>query len=282
MKGTLCQKITLPSVNLISLFAGFFILFILIAALALPYVLPLDPYSVSDHLLSPPGFFSLNSDHNFLGTDDLGRDVLSRLIYGARSTLSVGFCVVLFALIIGSLLGFLASSYGGFLEFAIRYFNDVIMAFPSILLTILVLAILGPGLITSVIAVTVVTIPGFIRVSKSVASEEMKKDYIIAARTFGLSRFRILKSELFPNCLTALIVQATFAFSDAILTISILGFLRLGVSPPMAEWGSMLADAYQFMQSDPYLVIFPGLCIFSTVFAANLLGDQLLDKLERL
>src|SRR5580704_11453441 len=158
-------------VNWISLFSISFILFILISAFCLPYVLSLDPYSVSDHLLSPPGLLSLESNQYFLGTDDLGRDVLSRLVYGARSTLSVGFFVVILALIIGSLFGFLASTYGGFLDYAVRYFNDVIMAFPSILLTILFLAILGPGLITSVIAVTIVTIPGFIRVSKSVAAE---------------------------------------------------------------------------------------------------------------
>lgn len=259
----------------------FFILFIIILVYCLPYMLTLDPYSASEYLLYPPGFISPEKKHYFLGTDDLGRDVLSRLVFGARNTLSVGFFVVLLSSIIGSVLGFLASVYGGFLNFAVRYFTDVIMSFPSILLTILLLAIWGPGLTTSVIAVTIVTIPGFIRVASTVASEEMKKDYIMAAHSFGLSRFKILKSELLPNCLASIIVQATFAFSDAILTISVLGFLRIGVSPPMAEWGSMLSDAYQFMESSPCLVIFPGLCIFFTVVAANLLGDQLLDKLRQ-
>lgn len=256
------------------------ILLIILSVYILPFIFTLDPYNASEYLLRLPGFISPEKKHYFLGTDDLGRDILSRLIFGARTTLSIGFFVVILSLIIGSLLGFLATVYGGFLDFVVRYFTDVMMVFPSILLTVLLLAMLGPGLITSVVAITVVTIPGFIRVAKTVAAEEIKKDYIVAARSFGLSRFNILKSELLPNCLTSVMVQATFAFSDAILTISILGFLHLGISPPIAEWGSMLADAYPFMESAPYLVIFPGLCIFFTVLVTNLLGDQLLDQVR--
>lgn len=270
----------LYKVNLISLCAISFVLIMIFSAYCLPYVLSLDPYSASEHLLYPPGLAAVETKHFFLGTDDLGRDVLARLIFGARNTLGIGLGVVVASLIIGSLLGFLVAMYGGLLDFIVQYFNDVIMSFPTILLTILLLTILGPGMLTSVIAVTIVTIPGFVRVTKTVAVDEMKKEYITVARSFGLSRFKIIKSELLLNCMPAIIVQATFAFSDAILIISILGFLRIGVNPPVAEWGSMLADASQFMESDPFLVIFPGLCIFTTVFAANLLGDQLLDKLK--
>ncbi len=276
-----CTKHTPYPMNLISLLAISFILLMVILAYCLPCILALDPNSTSEHLLYPPGVMFSDGKHYFLGTDDLGRDVLSRLVFGARNTLSIGFFVVILSLVVGSMLGFLASVYGGFLHFSIGYFNDLMMSFPSILLTILLLALLGPGIITTVIAVTIVAIPGFIRVTSTVATEEMKKDYITAAHSFGLSRFKILSSELFPNCIAAIMVQATFAFSDAILTVSLLGFLRLGVSPPMAEWGSMLADAYQLMESSPYLVIFPGLCIFFTVLAANLLGDQLLDQRGR-
>lgn len=261
---------------------GISILAVLICLMGiLPYVFTLDPYSSSEHLLATPGFMSIDQKHYLLGTDDLGRDVLSRLIYGARNTMGVGLSVVILSLIIGSFLGLLSSVYGGFLGVVVGYFTDVIMSFPSILFAILLFAILGPGIPTAVIAVTIITIPGFISVAKKLAAEEMSKDYIMAARAAGLSRFRILLSELLPNCLPAILVQSTFAFSDAILTISILGFLRIGVSPPMAEWGSMLADAHQFIESNPTLVIFPGLCVFFTVLAANLLGDQLLDKLRR-
>ncbi len=265
---------TLSRIKLLPLSAMLFIVFISIAAIFLPYLLSLDPYSVSDQLLHPPSFTYL------LGTDDLGRDMFSRLIYGARNTLSIGFVVVLFSLVIGSLLGLLATVYQGSLALFVDYINDMLMSFPSILLAIVLLALLGPGLVTCVIAVTVITIPGFVRVVKTVATREINKDYIQAARTSGLSRLQILRSELLPNCSVPIIVQATFAFSEAILMISVLGFLRLGVNPPMAEWGSMLADVYQFMESNPYLVIFPGLCIWTSVFAINVVGDGLLEWLD--
>ncbi|HEU4403940.1 MAG TPA: ABC transporter permease [Polyangiaceae bacterium] len=243
-----------------------------------PLILNLDPFSLSDSRLADPRW--LLGRGPVLGTDDLGRDMLSRLAYGARSSLSIGAGVVAFSALVGTLLGLLAGVYGRWVDAAVTLLTDSIMTLPSILLAIVVVAVLGPGLLNAMLAVTVVAVPRFARTVRSVAALEMKKQYVLAARSCGMSRFKILWSEILPNCWGPVIVQSSLGFSDAILETAALGFLGLGAQPPVAEWGTMLADARPFIESAPYMVVLPGACIMVTVLGFNLLGDALQDLID--
>jgi peptide/nickel transport system permease protein/dipeptide transport system permease protein len=254
------------------------VLLLLVIGYLSPLAFDLDPYSLSENLRAKPGL--LGGAGPLLGTDDLGRDVLSRLVYGARSSVGIGLAVVVVSMLLGTLLGLLAGVYGGWVEAVIMRANDVLMTLPSILLAIVVVAVLGTGLLTAMLAVTVVSVPGFVRIVRSVAALEMKKQYVQAARTGGSSRIKILWSEVLPNCWGPIIAQATLGFSDAILQIAALGFLGLGAKPPVAEWGVMLADARPFIESDPHLIILPGLCLLVAVLGFNLLGDTLQQRLD--
>jgi ABC-type dipeptide/oligopeptide/nickel transport system permease subunit len=226
-------------------------------------------------------FWGLGGSFEFpLGTDDVGRDLFSRLIYGARVSLGVGFFVVLISTFLGTILGLLAGYFSGFIDRMIMRLVDIIMALPSILLAIVVVSILGPGLNNAVIAVSIVAIPNFIRIVRASVIAEKSKDYVGAAQSLGAGHFRILVLNIFPNCLAPLIVQATLAFSDGILNTAALGFLGLGAQPPTAEWGTMLADARPFIESSPWLVTFPGICILLVVLGFNLMGDGLRDALD--
>ena len=243
-----------------------------------PHIFTLDPYSLSiDRLMRPHAMITGISP---LGTDDLGRDMLARLIYGARNSLSVGMAVVSISMLIGTTLGLLAGVYGAWVDTVIMRLTDAIMTLPSILLAIVIVAVLGSGLFNAMLAVTITAIPRFVRIVRSVAALEMKKPYVQAASSCGASKFKILWSEVLPNCWGPVIVQASLGFSDAILEIAALGFLGLGAKPPVAEWGMMLADARPFIESAPYMVILPGACIMITVLAFNQLGDALQDLLD--
>lgn len=254
------------------------VLLLLVIGYVSPLAFDLDPYGLTENLRAEPGL--LGGDGPLLGTDDLGRDVLSRLVYGARSSVGIGLAVVVVSMLIGTLFGLLAGVYGGWVEAVIMRVNDVLMTLPSILLAIVVVAVLGTGLVTAMLAVTVVSVPGFVRIVRSVSALEMKKQYVQAARTAGSSRLKILWSEVLPNCWGPIIAQATLGFSDAILQIAALGFLGLGAKPPVAEWGVMLADARPFIESDPHLIILPGVCLLAAVLGFNLLGDSLQQRLD--
>ncbi|AMB86303.1 peptide transporter [Pseudomonas agarici] len=254
------------------------ILMIIAFCLFGPVLFGLEPYEMSDDLLSAPNW--LGGNGGVLGTDDLGRDQLARLVYGARSSLAIGVVVVFISCTVGALLGLYAACFGGAVDRAITRLVDVIMSLPSILLAIVIVAVLGPGLVNAMFAVALVSMPRFVRIVRAVALAEMQKQYISAARTCGASTQRIIWSEVLPNCWGAIIVQASLGFSDAILEIAALGFLGLGAQPPTAEWGAMLADSRAFIASEPQLMLFPGLCIFLTVISFNLLGDALQDLLD--
>lgn len=242
-----------------------------------PLLFNLDPYGLSERLrwLPTPG-----AGGPWLGTDDLGRDQLARLVYGARTSLGIGLAVVASSLLLGTLLGLLAGVYGGWVDRLVTRAMDLAMSLPSILLAIVVVAVLGPGLLNAVLAVSVVAVPRFVRVVRSVAVLEMKKPYVQAARSCGVSRWRLLYSEVLPNCRAPVIVQAALGFSDAILEIAALGFLGLGAPAPVAEWGAMLADARPFIETEPHLMLLPGLCLLAAVLSFNLLGDALRDALD--
>ncbi len=258
-----------------------FILFFVFLAVFAPLLSPHSPSELQENALRlPPSFYEGGNASFFFGTDDVGRDLLSRLIYGARISMGVGFLVVFLSASVGTLLGLMAGYFGGKVDWLIMRFVDILMAFPSILLAIVVVSVMGPGLFNAIVAVAIVACPSFIRIVRASAMEERKKQYVMASKTFGASSFRIMFSEILPNCMAPLIVQISLGFSDGILNVAALGFLGLGAQAPTPEWGIMLADARAFISSDPWLVTLPGLCILFVVLGFNLLGDGLRDTLD--
>jgi dipeptide transport system permease protein len=237
-----------------------------------------------DAVRAAPVWAEGGSSRFLLGTDSLGRDMVSRLIHGARVSLFIGVAVMSVSFVIGVLLGLACVSFpgrwGSAADVAITRVMDLIMAVPSLVLAILVVAVLGPSLINTIVAVTIVYLPRYVRLLRASALAELEKDYVMAARVAGVGRARLMFKTVLPNCLAPLIVQAALGVSDAILEAAALGFLGLGAQPPTAEWGTMLADAREFIRSDPWLVTMPGLAILITVVAINLAGDGLRDALD--
>jgi dipeptide transport system permease protein len=233
-----------------------------------------------DHFLVPP-FWEQGGTFRFpLGTDAVGRDILSRIIHGARFSLFIGLIVVSLSLSAGIALGLVAGFFRGWLETIIMRFMDILLALPSLLLAIVIVAILGPGLINAMIAVAVTYLPQFTRLTRASAITEQTKDYVTASRVSGAGLPRLMFLTVLPNCMAPLIVQATLSFSNAILDAAALGFLGLGAQPPTPEWGTMLADAREFVLRAWWVVTFPGLAILITVLAFNLMGDGLRDALD--
>ena len=257
------------------------ILFFIALSLFAPFLSPYDPRLLQDGFLRlPPVFVKGGVPAFILGTDDVGRDILSRLIYGARLSMTVGMTVVVFSASVGTFLGLVSGYLGGWVDFVIMRFIDILMAFPSILLAIVVVSVLGPGVFNAIIAVSIVAVPSFTRIVRASVMEEKKKQYVMASRSFGASRFRIIFYEILPNSLAPLIVQTTFGFSDGILNAAALGFLGLGAQPPLPEWGVMLADSRSFIESSPWMVTLPGLCLLIVVLSFNIFGDGLRDTLD--
>lgn len=253
---------------------------VLIAILA-PFIAPYGAAEIFDGQLRLPPFWAEGADSRFLlGTDDLGRDVFSRLVHGSRVSLGIGFFVVVLTGVFGTLLGLVAGAFGGWVDQTIMRLMDIMLALPSILLAIVVVAILGPGLSNTVIAVAVVAVPYVVRVVRSSVLVEVKKNYVLASKSFGASWFRVYVINVLPNCMGPLLVQATLGFSDGILSAAALGFLGLGAQAPTPEWGTMLSDSRAYIESSPALVTLPGLCILVVVIAFNLLGDGLRDALD--
>ncbi|HEU5296571.1 MAG TPA: ABC transporter permease subunit [Burkholderiaceae bacterium] len=242
------------------------------------------PYSPNeqfrDAVRATPAWADGGSMRFILGTDSLGRDMLSRLIHGARISLFIGLSVMGVSFVIGGLLGLACVSLGHAVDVAITRVMDLIMAVPSLVLAILIVAVLGPSLANTIVAVTIVYLPRYVRLLRAAALAELGKDYVTAARVAGVGPWRLMFTTVLPNCLAPLIVQAALGVSDAILEAAALGFLGLGAQPPAAEWGTMLADAREFIRSDPWLVTLPGLAILVTVVSINLAGDGLRDALD--
>ena len=233
-----------------------------------------------DNFLTPPAWQAGGTMSFPLGTDDVGRDVLSRLLYGARLSLIIGFSVVTISLAAGTVLGLAAAFAGGVADVAIMRFMDIVLVFPSLLLAIVIVAILGPSLFNAMFAVAVVTLPNYTRLVRAAARSELARDYVTATRAAGATTSRLMFDTVLPNCVAPLIVQATLGFSGAILDAAALGFLGLGAQPPTPEWGTMLAGALQFYQRAWWVLTFPGLSILVTVLAFNLMGDGLRDALD--
>ncbi len=242
------------------------------------------PYSPSeqyrDATLKPPSLAAVGGHVFLLGTDPVGRDVLSRLIHGTRLSLLIGIVSVGLSLSIGVVLGLFAGFLRGATEFTIMRLMDIMLALPSLLLAVAVVAILGPGLMNAMYAIAIVMLPHFVRLTRAAVIGEMGKDYVAASRIAGAGTARLMFDTVLPNCAAPLIVQATLGFSTAILDAAALGFLGLGAQPPTPEWGSMLASALEFIQSAWWVVTLPGLAILVSVLAFNLMGDGLRDALD--
>ena len=251
------------------------ILFFIVLGLAAPLV---TSYSVEEqqlvNRLHPP------SEEHWLGTDHLGRDIFTRIAYGARVSLQVGFFAVTGALFFGTLLGIIAGYFGRWVDMVISRIFDILLAFPSILLAIAIVAILGASLQNALIAIAIINIPIFGRLVRSRVISLREEEYIMAAKAQGMKNGRIIMHHILPNSVAPIIVQATLGFGTAILEAAALGFLGLGVQPPIPEWGQMLADARDFIQLAPWTLLAPGISIMLVVLWFNLIGDGLRDALD--
>jgi len=257
-----------------------FIVILLVAVFA-SFVAPHSP-SIQNRelLLLPPAWQQGGMWGHVLGTDAVGRDILSRLIYGARFSLFIGLVVVTLSVISGVLIGLVAGYFRGRVDTFIMRIMDIILAFPSLLLALVLVAVLGPGLLNAMIAISLVNQPHFVRLTRAAVMTEKTKDYVVGSQVAGAGTLRLMFLTILPNCLAPLIVQATLAFSAAILDAAALGFLGMGAQPPTPEWGTMLAEAREFIQRAWWVVTFPGLAILVTVLAINLMGDGLRDALD--
>ncbi|MEH6446977.1 MAG: ABC transporter permease subunit [Oceanospirillaceae bacterium] len=264
-----------------ALYGLVFISILAFVAIFADFISPYSPIEqYRDVLKMPPIWAEGGSWTHIFGTDALGRDQLSRMIYGSRYSFYIGFIVIFFCLTIGVVLGLVAAFNKGFIENLIMRMMDIILAFPSLLMALALVAILGPSLENAMIAIAVVFIPHFVRLTRAQALSELGKDYVSSSKTMGASTARLMFINVLPNCMAPLIVQATMSFSSAILDAAALGFLGMGAQPPSPEWGTMLADSRQYILSDPWMMAVPGLAILFTVLSINLIGDGLRDALD--
>lgn len=265
------------------------IVIIVILAVSADLVAPHPPNEqYRDALLRPPFWQDGGSFLYPLGTDAVGRDMLSRILHGARYSLMIGAIVVTLSLATGVSLGLIAAFSrsvsggvaGDVVEFLIMRSMDIMLALPSLLLAIVVVAILGPSLVNAMFAIAIVYLPHFVRLTRAAAISELSRDYVTASRVAGAGPLRLMLVSVLPNCMAPLIVQTTLAFSSAILDAAALGFLGLGAQPPTPEWGTLLAEAREFVLRAWWVVTFPGVAILVTVLAFNLMGDGLRDALD--
>jgi peptide/nickel transport system permease protein len=264
----------LAQIDLRLIFAGFLAL-ITLGAIFAPFLTPYNPTTYNPNATQlPPSLTHL------LGTDSLGRDQFSRVLYGARVSLSVGISSILISTIIGTAIGIIAAHFRGIVDRIIGIFVDGLLAFPSLILTLAIAATLGQSLINVGIAIAIVRIPLYIRLARGQAMQITVQPYIEAARLSGSSNLRIMYRHILPNIISPLMVQAALSVSFAILDESVLSFIGLGVTPPTPEWGLMVSDAQSFLRIDPWMMMGPTLAITMTVLSLNIVGDVLRDRLD--
>ena len=261
--------------NKAAVIGGIVIIFYILMMIFAPFIAPYDPFDISlEDKLTPPSF------EHWMGTDDKGRDIFSRILYGSRLSIGVGFTSVLFGAFFGITLGLLAGYYGKWIDTIISRILDVMLAFPGILLALAIISALGPSLINVTIAVGVFSIPLFARIVRGSTMEVKQLEYIDAIRTLGANDFTIIFVHILPNILSPIIVQGSMRLATAILSAAGLSFLGLGAQPPSPEWGAMLSSGRDFIFSAPYMAVFPGLMISILVLGFNLFGDGLRDALD--
>lgn len=261
--------------NKAALFGGCVVLLLVLTGLTAPWIAPHDPIkqNLRDNLLPP-------SPTHWLGTDVHGRDIFSRILFGAAISLRIGFLGALLGGSIGVLLGLISGYYGGLADMLIMRLVDIQLAFPGLLLAIAIIAVIGPGLENVIIAVGIFSVPTFTRVVRGSVLSVKQQDFVMAARTVGATGPRIMRVHLFPNILAPVLVLLTMRVATAILTAASLSFLGLGAQPPTPEWGAMLSDGRDYLVLAPHVATFPGLAILLAVLGFNLLGDGLRDALD--
>ncbi|MFZ3229088.1 MAG: ABC transporter permease [Pseudobdellovibrio sp.] len=260
----------------LSLFA-FFILLVVLSFIAAPYSYQ-DVFP--DFQLAAPFWKSASQSQFLLGTDDLGRDLLSRLLVGARFSVGIGIVSTVFSIMIAASLGIVSGYYKGRVDKTLNQIMESLQAIPSLLLALIVIVVLGSGLLNTVLSVTIVALPSMYRLVRSAALVECSKEYIQASEALGASSLRIMAQHLLPNCLTPILVQSAVCFSDAVLNTAALGFLGLGVQAPYPEWGTMLSDAKNFIEVAPWLMTIPGFCLLLLILSTQLISDGLRDQLD--
>jgi len=259
----------------LGLIGGGILCMLLLMALLAPVLAPYDPLAQDLYQrLQPP-----SADH-WLGTDDFGRDILSRIVFGSRISLRIGLIVISLALTGGTLFGLVAGYRGGMVDMLIMRLMDLMLAFPSILLAIAIVAVIGPGIENAILAVSIVLVPQFARLVRSSVLTVREATYVEAARALGATESRLLFYSILPNCTAPLIVQTTLGMGAAILDAAGLSFLGLGAQPPVPEWGAMLSGGRELLLRAPWVMTFPGLAIFTVVLGLNLFGDGLRDALD--
>lgn len=261
--------------NPLSLCSLLLIGILIFTGLFAPFIAPYNPVEISpDRRLTPPG------QSNWLGTDEVGRDILSRIIWGARISLQIGLTIVLLAAIIGLVIGLLSGYFGGILDQILMRLTDMFMSFPTLILAIAMTAALGPSLFNAVLAMVIVWWPIYARLSRGEVLAIKEREYIKAIRALGAGPLKIVAFHVLPNAIDVIIVRASIDFGNAVMFCAALSFIGLGAQPPQPEWGAMVTTGRDYLRDAWWLVTFPGLAIFLTVMAFNLLGDSLRDFLD--
>jgi peptide/nickel transport system permease protein len=250
------------------------ILFTLVALLA-PFISPYDP--MEQNFIKS---FRAPSSEHLLGTDEFGRDVFSRIIYGARISLQIGFVAVFISLIVGVTVGLIAGYYGGWIDMIVMRIMDLMLSFPYILLALVIMSILGPGIYNAMVAIGIVYVPQYARIVRSSVLSVKKKEYVMAARALGANDIRIILKHIFLNSMAPIIIQTTLSIGRAIINAAGLSFLGLGAQPPTPEWGAMLSNGQDFLRNAPWIATFPGIAIALLVLGFNLVGDGLRDAFD--
>jgi peptide/nickel transport system permease protein len=267
--------LSILTMNKAAMVGAIIILFYIVVALFAPLLAPYDPYEINlENKLIPPSV-----DH-WMGTDDKGRDILSRILYGSRLSMGIGITAVIFGAFFGIILGLIAGYYGKWIDSTIMRIMDILLAFPGILLALAIISALGPGLINVTIAVGAYSIPLFARIVRGSTLEVKRLEYIDAVRSLGANDVTIIFKHILPNILSPIIVQGTLRLATVILSAAGLSFLGLGAQPPSPEWGTMLSSGRDFLFSAPYIAIFPGLAISILVLGFNIFGDGLRDAFD--
>ena len=252
-----------------------FILLVIIIALIAPIIAPFDPIAQDR-----AAFLAAPDSEHVMGTDDLGRDVLSRLVYGSRISLIVGFSTVIISIILGTLIGMISGYFGGIVDMIIQRIMDAIMSIPALILALFIAALLGPAIQNVIISLVIIEVPRFARIVRGEMMRIRESNYVEASRSVGASSFRIILKHGLPNMMAPIIVMASLAFGQTIIAEASLSFLGIGTPPPNPSWGLMLSDASRYMESAPWLVLFPGLALSILVLAFNIFGDALRDFLD--
>ena len=261
--------------NRIFMVCMFIIILLILSCVFANLIAPYDPaqFKAGDR-------YETASIHHLMGTDNYGRDLFSRVLYGGRISLLVAVCSVVIALVVGGLLGTTAGYFGGLYETVVMRIVDILMAIPSFLMALCVSVALGPGLLNTAVAIAAGAIPSYARVTRASVLSEKNRQYVEAAKSIGSGHMRIIIQQILPNIISPILVESTLRIGAGIVSISGLSFIGLGVQPPTPEWGSMMSESLTYFRDYPHLVLFPGLCILVTIFAFNLFGDGLRDALD--